>query len=111
MQQIAKAQNASLVQYSIIYDDFTLQGKQEARQSELYIWVIEPDGTITFRKTDLKPLWQQQNISLADLVVQSRETMGARGRAEVVVSPDTRTAATTASPTDPQPETITPIID
>ncbi len=86
IQQIAKAQNATLVQYSILFDGFKIQGKEEARQSELYIWVIPPTGEISFRTVDLKPLWQQQNSSLADLVEQSRDTIGARGRSDVWAS-------------------------
>jgi CHAT domain-containing protein len=89
MQQIAKSHNATLVQYSIVSDEFKIQGKQVARQSDLYIWVIKPTGEISFRKADLKPLWQQQNTSLAALVNQSRDAIGARSRsdaADVVVS-------------------------
>jgi tetratricopeptide (TPR) repeat protein len=39
LQQIAKSQNTNLIQYSIIYDEFKIQGKQETKESELYIWV------------------------------------------------------------------------
>lgn len=84
IQQIAKAQNAILVQYSIIYNEFKSQGKQEWRQSELYIWVVSPTGAVSFRQADLKPLWQHS--SLQDLVMQSRVAMGARGRADVEVA-------------------------
>jgi CHAT domain-containing protein/Flp pilus assembly protein TadD len=89
LQHIAKTQNATLVQYSIIYDDFKLQGKakEEVREAALYIWVISPTGAITFRQADLKPLWQQQNTALANLVEQSREAMGARGRSDIEVAP------------------------
>ena len=86
IQQIASAQNATLVQYSILSDAFNSQGFQELRQSELYIWVVPPTGDISFRIVDLKPLWQQQNTDLQALVVQSREVMGARGRSEIVVT-------------------------
>jgi CHAT domain-containing protein/Flp pilus assembly protein TadD len=78
LQQIAKQQNATLVEYSIIYDDFKIKGKQEWKESELYIWVISPTGEITFRRSDLKPLWQQQNTTLADLVFTSRDLLGVR---------------------------------
>jgi CHAT domain-containing protein/lipopolysaccharide biosynthesis regulator YciM len=90
MQQIASAQNATLVQYSIIYDDVKTQDGILSRESELYTWVIPPTDDISFRKVDLKPLRQQQNISLAQLVDQSREVMGARGRGdiEVALSPE-----------------------
>ncbi|OCQ98704.1 CHAT domain-containing protein [Nostoc sp. MBR 210] len=79
IKQIAKQQNATLVQYSIISDEFTIGGKKQTRESELYIWVIQPTGNITFRKVDIKPLWQKQNTSLADLIVRSRLSLGVRG--------------------------------
>ncbi|MBP5973436.1 CHAT domain-containing protein [Brasilonema sp. CT11] len=41
IQQIAKQQNATLVEYSIAWND-------------LYIWVIKPTGEITFHKVDIK---------------------------------------------------------
>jgi CHAT domain-containing protein len=82
LQQIAKQQNATLVEYSIIYDDFKIKGKEETHESELYIWVIKPTGEVTFCRSDLKPLWQQQNTSLAELVTNSREAIGVRNRSE-----------------------------
>ena len=80
LQQIAKQENATLVEYSIIYDEFKIKGKQETQESELYIWVIKPTGEVTFRRSDLKPLWQQQNTVLEDLVTITRESIGVRGR-------------------------------
>jgi CHAT domain-containing protein/Flp pilus assembly protein TadD len=92
IQKIAKTQNATLVQYSIIYDDFKVKGKEQTKESELYIWVIKPTGEVTFRKTDLKPLWQKENITLASLVDDGRNSIGARGRSggnNVVYNPNT----------------------
>jgi CHAT domain-containing protein len=61
IQQIAKDQNATLVEYSIIYDDdFKVQGKQQTHESKLYIWVVKPTGAVAFRRVDLTPLWQKQ---------------------------------------------------
>ena len=80
IRQIAKAQNATLVQYSIIYEDFQNQGKQVGRESALYIWVIQPRGEITFRQVDLKPLWQKHNASLASLIVGNQEFLAVRSR-------------------------------
>ncbi|WP_341531371.1 CHAT domain-containing tetratricopeptide repeat protein (plasmid) [Nostoc sp. UHCC 0302] len=77
LQQSAKQQNATLVEYSIIYDSFKIQGKQETQESELYIWVIKPTGEVTFRKADLKPLWQKENTTLDKLVTTSRNFIGA----------------------------------
>ncbi|MDF5712782.1 MAG: CHAT domain-containing protein [Rhizonema sp. NSF051] len=78
IQQIAKAQNATLVEYSIIDDDFQIKGKQQTRESELFIWVVKPTGEVTFRRVDLKPLWQQHNSSLANLSVNIRDCIGER---------------------------------
>jgi CHAT domain-containing protein len=92
LQQIAKQQNATFVEYSIINDDFKIQGKEETHESELYIWVIKPTGEVTFRKSDLKPLWQKENTTLDDFVITSRNSIGARGAAfrgiNVVYNPD-----------------------
>ncbi len=82
MQQIAKAQNATLLEYSIIYDDFEGKKGIEGRESTLYIWVIQPNGQITFRSVDLDPLWQQQNTTLAELVENSRKGIGVSDRGD-----------------------------
>ncbi|MEG3906606.1 CHAT domain-containing protein, partial [Microcoleus sp. w2-18aC4] len=83
IRQIAKAQNATLVQYSIIYDGFQIQGKQEPRESALYIWVIQPTGEIAFREVDLKPLWQKHKASLTSLIVGNQEFLAVRSRNSV----------------------------
>ncbi|MBE9084732.1 MULTISPECIES: CHAT domain-containing tetratricopeptide repeat protein [unclassified Tolypothrix] len=80
IKQIAKSQNTTVVEYSIIYDDFKIQDKQEWKESELYIWVIKPTGEVSFRKADLKPLWQKDKTTLDELVTQSRQSIGVRGR-------------------------------
>ncbi len=54
IQQIAKEQNATLVEYSIIYDRFKTPDKPQPQASKLFIWVIKPTGEITFRYVDLK---------------------------------------------------------
>ena len=80
MKQIAKTQNSTLVQYSIIMEDLKVAGKPQFRELELYIWVIKSNGEVTFRKTDLKALWQKDNTTLASLVENSRESIGVRSR-------------------------------
>ncbi|MEH2263289.1 MAG: CHAT domain-containing tetratricopeptide repeat protein [Nostoc sp.] len=77
MKKIANIHNSTLVQYSIIRD----VGKVEFKESELYIWVIKPTGEVTFRKADLKPLWQKENTTLDKLVTTSREAIGATSTA------------------------------
>ncbi len=63
IQQIAKEQKATIVEYSIINLD------------HLFIWVIKPTGEITFRPVHLQPFRQEQNTSLSDLVSQVRESL------------------------------------
>jgi CHAT domain-containing protein len=65
IQQIAKEQNATLVEYSILW-------------STLFIWVIKPTGEIAFRHVNLKPLLQEFNTSLEDLVAIARQSIGVR---------------------------------
>jgi CHAT domain-containing protein len=63
IQQVAKTQAATLVQYSVIDDN-------------IYAWVIKPTGKIAFSQTKLPP-----KTTLKDLVVTTRDSIGAnRGR-------------------------------
>ena len=64
IKQIAKIQNATLVQYSIFSD-------------ELYIWVVKPTGEVTFNQVDVQKIL---NTSLENLVTTSRQSIGIRGR-------------------------------
>jgi CHAT domain-containing protein/lipopolysaccharide biosynthesis regulator YciM len=82
IQQIAQDQNATLVEYSIVYDYFDLDdkpGKEATRESALYIWVIAPTGEVTFRQVDLTPLWRDDDLRLDDLVQFTRDSLGVRG--------------------------------
>ncbi|KST63899.1 hypothetical protein BC008_16265 [Mastigocoleus testarum BC008] len=76
IKQIANAQNSTLVQYSIIGEEFKVAGKGQTKESKLYIWVIKPTGEVTFRKADLKPLWQKENTTLGKLVSTTRKSLG-----------------------------------
>ena len=91
IRQVAQSQNATLVQYSIIYEDVerTREDQRRTQASRLYIWVIKPTGEITFRNVDLKPLLQQQ--TLEELIWISRGSIGVRGlpdRASLKIPPD-----------------------
>ncbi|MER3492866.1 MAG: Fis family transcriptional regulator [Mastigocladus sp. ERB_26_2] len=70
IKQIAKRQNATLVEYSVIGND------------AIYIWVVQPTGKIAFRQVDLKA----QKISLPELVKTSRESLGVKGRGIIEVA-------------------------
>ncbi|MBD2355182.1 CHAT domain-containing protein [Tolypothrix sp. FACHB-123] len=100
IKQIAQQQNATLVQYSIIGDNFKVAGKRQTKESDLYIWVIKPTGEVTFRKVDLKPLWLKDNTTLDELVTQSRLGIGVvrSGRAGGIVSSQNPDAAKVQKP-------------
>ncbi|AFY32774.1 CHAT domain-containing protein [Calothrix sp. PCC 7507] len=71
IRQIAKQQNATLIEYSIIPDE------------GLYVWVVQPSGEVKFRRIDIK---SQPTIypvsSLADVVVSIGNFMGIKGKTE-----------------------------
>jgi len=69
IQQIAKEQKATIVEYSIVNSGYVFI-------DHLFIWVIKPTGEITFRPVYLHPLKEQQNISLSDLIIQVRSSLG-----------------------------------
>ena len=77
IKQIARTQNASVVEYSIVSDE------------DLYIWVVQPTGKVEFRSIALK---KSLNTSLAKLVTSSRESIGVRGRASIEIEPVDDTA-------------------
>jgi CHAT domain-containing protein/Tfp pilus assembly protein PilF len=65
IKKVAQHQNATLVEYSVVSPD------------ELYIWVISPNGKVTFRQVDLKLLGTTTASSpLQKLVVQTLESLG-----------------------------------
>jgi CHAT domain-containing protein/uncharacterized protein HemY len=72
IKQIAAQQNATIVQYSRIYDEFIIDGSNKWHESDIYIWVIKPSGEITFRQSDLKHLWRTENTSLSKLIAETR---------------------------------------
>ena len=87
IKQIAKSQNATLVQYSLTYDynsawRLAYDNEEEIKPTNLFIWVIKPTGEIIFRRKSL----DKETISLAELVRQGRESIGARGRSLGVVA-------------------------
>jgi CHAT domain-containing protein/Tfp pilus assembly protein PilF len=65
IQKVAQNQNATLVEYSIVYED-------------IYIWVIQPTGNIEFRRANLTPL-ETRHKSLKDLqeiILKARVSIG-----------------------------------
>ncbi len=61
IQKIAKQQNATIVKYSINYNDKSYaQMWSVSQELELFIWVIKASGEINFRQVALDPRQQQQ---------------------------------------------------
>ncbi|MBF2025172.1 MAG: CHAT domain-containing protein [Oscillatoriales cyanobacterium C42_A2020_001] len=75
IRQLAKDENATLVEYSILQEDLTPFQPQKTQETTLLIWVIKPDGSITMRQTDLRP-GQPKLPSLEALLAQTREAIG-----------------------------------
>nr|WP_290221100.1 tetratricopeptide repeat protein [Trichocoleus desertorum] len=82
---IAKQHNTTLVEYSVIDDDVKHTSGDFLRESELFIWVVQPNGKVDFRQVDLKPFWQKgitptpTTQPLKELVARSRSSIGVRG--------------------------------
>ncbi|BBD63357.1 TPR repeat-containing protein (plasmid) [Nostoc sp. HK-01] len=85
IRQLAKIQNSTLIQYSIINEEFKVANKLQSKESELYIWVVKPTGEVIFRQTDLKPLWRKQNISFKNLVSKTRESLGLDDKSRSII--------------------------
>jgi CHAT domain-containing protein/lipoprotein NlpI len=79
IKNVAKEQNATLVEYTII-NDFDGPTEEKTRDSMLFIWVIKPTGEIHFRTIDLKPFLQGYTSTLEKLVSVTRISIGARGQ-------------------------------
>ena len=80
IKQIAKAENSTLVQYTVTYEfkpngAFWSSNYEDFRPSNLFIWVIKPTGEITFRRSNLA----REKLSITEIVRQARESIGARG--------------------------------
>jgi len=73
IQQIAQERNATLIEYSIIDNPLAEANQRE----ELFIWVIEPTGKITFHQSKLTQLWQEEKTTLTDYVSNIRQSLAA----------------------------------
>lgn len=78
IKQVAKQQNATILQYSIIPDE-----------SELYIWVIKPTGDIQFRQVDLKAWEKIEKNSFFNLFRRDKRRFSARSTATkgIIIKP------------------------
>ena len=63
---VAKSREATLVSYSIIKN-------KDRQESELYIWVVDPEGEIEFRRLDLEIIEEKFKTTLADVSNDARQ--------------------------------------
>lgn len=84
IQQVAKAHKATLVEYSIITESLPGFSGFVDFYSEIFIWVIQPTGEISFHRVDLKPFIEKYDtiLVLNELIANSRQSIGVRGRGE-----------------------------
>jgi len=82
LQQIAREQNLTIVSYSLITSTSINISQPLLGMSELYAWVISPDGKINFRKLDINK-WEIENGKslrevIADLQTRLTRSSGTR---------------------------------
>ncbi|MGB5896775.1 MAG: CHAT domain-containing tetratricopeptide repeat protein, partial [Geitlerinemataceae cyanobacterium] len=78
IRQVAQEQNATLVEYSIAEDTYSIVG------DKLYIWVVSPNGEIAFRQVELSSL----NQNLEDFITTIRANYGIRAGARPTLRPE-----------------------
>ncbi|MEM9164972.1 MAG: CHAT domain-containing tetratricopeptide repeat protein, partial [Cyanobacteria bacterium P01_F01_bin.4] len=71
IKQTAQVQNSTLVSYAIVQDTIDTQGVRALHPTDLYIWVVNPNGEVHFRQTPLSDL-HAQGRSLEQLVSDAR---------------------------------------
>lgn len=87
IKQIAKAANSTLVEYSVVGNEVRVIGNEPSDETDLLIWIVQPNGTVSFRQVDLRQLPHQSLTPLTQLVYKTRqEGIGARGRGLSVVA-------------------------
>jgi len=98
LQQIAQESNSTIVEYSLVGSELRVFGNEPRDETDLYIWVIQPNGTISFRQLDLRQL---PDKSLTELVAKVRTRgLGVQGRGTVVI--ETNNARANNIDTSPQ---------
>jgi CHAT domain-containing protein len=82
IRQLAIAQKSTIVQYSIIRDQFVetphggaAQFTAEAKETALFIWVVQPTGNVAFRQVNLGG---RDQLPIAQLIAASRNSIGTR---------------------------------
>jgi CHAT domain-containing protein len=77
----ARVRNMTIVEYTVVYEhdpDLPLEFSNfvDVRAAAILVWVIKPDGSISFRQVELKGF----KDPLDKLIADARASVGARGR-------------------------------
>ncbi|MCB0597382.1 MAG: CHAT domain-containing protein, partial [Phaeodactylibacter sp.] len=86
IRKIAKAQEATLVEYSLVY--INSAGKAQEPTLDLYIWVIHPTGKIDFQNIDWSSHIPEIFNESRSLNSEFFDAMGVRGRGVAMESSD-----------------------
>ncbi|RZM82813.1 CHAT domain-containing protein [Leptolyngbya iicbica] len=106
LRQVAQRLDATLVEYAIVpEDDFTVQGRQRGEAGRVFVWVVAPDGTVTFEEISLAGI----TLSLNEQVQQSRSAIGALGRTRGIGVVQTDRAQSSSDLNDLYTRLIAPI--
>ncbi|MEA5574025.1 CHAT domain-containing protein [Calothrix sp. UHCC 0171] len=68
IKQVVKTQNATIVQYSILYDEIIVNGNKQIQESRLLTWVIKPNSEISMREVNLQARRCKQRFSFIKLI-------------------------------------------
>ncbi|AFZ60682.1 CHAT domain-containing protein [Anabaena sp. PCC 7938] len=78
LKKIAQEQQATIVEYSIIEDQKIDKGIGKLELGEIFIWVIQPNGQVKFRRSDFKAglaNYNRTNAPLQELIVEMRQSL------------------------------------
>lgn len=99
IQAIAQQQNTTLVVYSVLGDGRRILGNEVETETDLFTWIIAPQGDIHFqamplsslgRNTSLRSAPTTQAAPLETLVQQTREALGLNSRGIGIVPAERR---------------------
>jgi CHAT domain-containing protein len=76
IQSIAKTHNATLVEYSIIYQEAEVEEvKPSAKEAQLLIWVVKPTGEISLRQVNLASQPKSLKQSVLELLDERSDSL------------------------------------
>lgn len=111
MQAVAQQQNTTLVLYSVLGDGRRILGNEVAVETDVFTWVITPQGAIHFQPLPLSSFWTGASLRsarasdpspLETLIQQTREALGVASRGLGVI-PAERRVTDDLPPSNPLP--------